>query len=241
MKLSYKDYKFDDSLRFMDSVLDASSDVIKYSDSVPSREMLNVSNAYFVYCTVLHIRLMGVTASMESNQKTFFKVYKVALCEIVALCRSYKQCEDINISNQTVTVVLDTKYKKDIDDVISLAAKIKSIVDVINLKLSKRQFPPIKIAIGIDYGKGLMMKCSDDSNNEHTCVCWLGDVVNQAVLLSSYVGKSYFDDSIMISDTIYTNLNEDNQKMFKRNVGHDCYHGSLQNKSINEWCKENNI
>ena len=86
-----------------------------------------------------------------------------------------------------------------------------------------------------------MMKLSDDSNKEQTDVCWLGDVVNQAILLSSFAGKSYLDGPIMISDAIYVNLNEDNQKMFKRNVTHNCYHGSLQNKRMNEWCKENSI
>lgn len=241
MKLSYKDYNFDDSLRMMDSVLSAPSDVIRDSDSIPSKDMLNASNAYFVYYTVVHIRLLGVTASMESNQEAYFKVNKVALEEFIALCRSYQQCEDVNICNQTVTVVLNTRYKKDIDDVISLVSKIRSIVDVINLKLCKRQNPLIKIAIGIDYGKGLMMKLSDDSNKEQTDVCWLGDVVNQAILLSSFAGKSYLDGPIMISDAIYANLNEDNQKMFKRNVTHNCYHGSLQNKRMNEWCKENSI
>ena len=142
MKLSYKDYNFDDSLRMMDSVLSAPSDVIRDSDSIPSKDMLNASNAYFVYYTVVHIRLLSVTASMESNQEAYFKVNKVALGEFIALCRSYQQCEDVDICNQTVTVVLNTRYKKDIDDV-------KIVVLYNAASVNKNKCPDILKNIGV--------------------------------------------------------------------------------------------
>lgn len=70
---------------------------------------------------------------------------------------------------------------------------------------------------------------------------FLGPVLKNATRLASYGNKTYFDNPIMISEIFYSNLNDDNKKLFRNNAEHDCYHGNIINVEMDEWYKKNNV
>ena len=72
---------------------------------------------------------------------------------MVALLKGCQQCSEINIHGDCVWGVVNTQYKSDIDDMINLAARANSLVNALNIKLTKKGYATYKVGIGIDYGR----------------------------------------------------------------------------------------
>src|SRR5205085_12641270 len=98
----------------------------------------------------------------------------------------------------------------DIDGVFTTAARINSLIDVLNCRLKKRNIDPIRAGIGMSYGRALMIKAGYKGSSINDVV-WMGDVVNEAAKLCSAGSKNSWDPPIVISSVFYNNLNDHNK------------------------------
>lgn len=148
----------------------------------------------------------------EHKRPTLAKMYRAFLSECVAIMNAEYNCKEISINGDCVWGVFDTPYKSDIDGVISVAAKLNSMVKILNYKLRKKEYSEISVGIGIDYGRALMVKAGYSGSGIND-VIWMGDVVNSACHLCNKAGRDY-RKVIIISKVVYDNLNEHNQGLF---------------------------
>lgn len=133
--------------------------------------------------------------------------------------------------------VFDTPNKADIDELFSIAYTTSSMIDILNWKLGNKKIDPLTVGIGLSYGRALMIKAGHRGSSINDVV-WMGDVVNEAAKLCEYGNSTYSDREIMLSEVIYTNLNEHNRSLLGWNATRQCYHGDVISSAMDKWLKE---
>lgn len=233
-------YKVEDSASRMDDILDANDNNYCDKSSIPARSDLTFKNGYYVDVTAIFIDIVGSSDMTDEHKRpTLAKMYRAFLSECVAIMNAETACKEININGDCVWGVFDTPYKSDIDNVISVSAKLIGMVKILNYKLRKKEYLELSVGIGIDYGRALMVKAgySGSSIND---VIWMGDVVNYACHLCNKAGRDG-RKMIIISSAVYDNLVEYNQSLFTSYSDglSTKYEGNIINCGMDEWYQEN--
>lgn len=201
---------------------------------------MTFKNGYYINITAIFIDIVGSSDMTDEHKRpTLAKMYRAFLSECVAIMNAETVCKEININGDCVWGVFDTSYKVDIDNVISVSARLNSMIKILNYKLRKKKYSEISVGIGIDYGRALMVKAGFAGSGIND-VIWMGDVVNSACHLCGKAGRDG-RKVIIISDVVYNNLNEQNQGLFM-----SCsewysthYEGDIINIAMDEWYQEN--
>lgn len=236
-------YKIDDSAKRMDEILNACND--DYEENgyhIPSRNNLTYKNGYYVDVTALFIDIIDSSKLTEIHRRpTLAKMYRCFLSECVAILNGEVCCKEININGDCVWGVFETPFKSNIDTVVTIAAQLRSMVDLLNRKLEKRGYETLSVGIGIDLGRALMIKAgySGSGINE---VVWMGDVVNSACHLSNKAGRNG-RKKMIITEVLYDNLNDHNRGLFTKYYDYTngvyYYEGDIYNVGFDEWMKNN--
>ncbi|NFH69616.1 adenylate/guanylate cyclase domain-containing protein [Clostridium botulinum] len=233
-------YDVDKSAERMDGILNASDNNYSDKDSIPARSDLTFKNGYYVNVTTIFIDIVGSSDMTDEHRRpTLAKMYRAFLSECVAIMNAESDCREININGDCVWGVFETPQKADVDEVISVAARLNSMIKILNYKLGKKGYSKIDVGIGIDDGRALMVKAGYSGSGIND-VIWMGDVVNSACHLCANAGRNG-REVVVISNRIYKNINEDNQKLFKEFYESRVkyYEGNIINSLMNEWYKEN--
>lgn len=234
-------YTVEKSSERMNDILNASDYDYADKTSLPVRTDLTYKNGYYVNITAVFIDIVGSSDMTDVHKRpTLAKMYRAFLSECVAIMNSELDCKEININGDCVWGVFDTPKKKDIDEVISVAARLHSMINILNYKLRKKDYSEISVGIGVDYGRALMVKAGYAGSGIND-VIWMGDVVNSACHLCGKAGRGYRKAAI-ISDVVYNNLNEHNKGIFSSFTDTDWttkYECNIINSSMEEWYEKN--
>ena len=233
-------YDVDKSSERMDEILNASDNDYCDKDSIPARSDLTFKNGYYVKGSAIFIDIVGSSDMTDEHKRpTLAKMYRAFLSECVAIMNAEINCKEININGDCVWGVFDTPNKSDIDNVISVAAKLNSMIKILNYKLIKKKYSQISVGIGIDYGRALMVKAGYSGSGINDAI-WMGDVVNSACHLCNKAGRND-RKTIVISAIVYNNLNEHNQSLFSSYFDGwlTRYEGNIVETNMDDWYKEN--
>lgn len=233
-------YSFEDSASRLDDILNASDNNYCDKEYIPERSKLTFKNGYYVYVTAIFIDIVGSSDMTDGHRRpTLAKIYRAFLSECVAIMNSETACKEVNINGDCVWGVFDTPLKADIDNVISVSAKLYSMIKILNYKLMKKGYPEISVGIGIDYGRALMVKAGYFGSSIND-VIWMGDVVNSACHLCNKAGRNG-RKIVIISDVVYNYLDEYNQNLFTSYLegGNTEYEGDIINIGMDKWYQEN--
>lgn len=150
-------YKVEDSASRMDDILDADdNDYQDNENSIPARNKLTYKNGYYVNVTALFIDIVDSSKLTDGHKRpTLAKMYRAFLSECVAIMNSWEMCKEININGDCVWGVFETPKKSDVDNVISVAAQLNSMIKILNYKLKKKKYDILSVGIGIDDGRAL--------------------------------------------------------------------------------------
>lgn len=234
-------YKVEDSASRMDDILDASDN--DYSDNennIPSRDKLTFKNGYYVDVTSIFIDIVDSSKLTDGHKRpTLAKVYRCFLSECVAIMNSYTICKEININGDCVWGVFETPNISDVDKVTDVAAKLNSMIRILNYKLGKKNYEKINVGIGIDDGLALMVKAGYSGSGLND-VIWMGDVVNSACHLANKAGRG-LRKTILVSSKVYENVLENTQKLLSKCTidGKIYYEGNFIWKEMENWYHEN--
>jgi class 3 adenylate cyclase len=239
MKSTNTNYDFAESRSRIDEILEASEGSFEELKSIPSRDRLTFTNGFYVQSTALFVDIRK-SSDLPNKYKhpTLAKIYRSYISEVAAIINSDDDCKEVTIEGDSVWGIFDTPYQNQIDNVISIAAQVSSLLDTLNCKYKKKGIDPLIIGIGIDYGTALMIKAGYKGSTINDVV-WMGEVVGSAAKLCNYGNQTYNDRETMISYVIFNNLNDEYKKLFTYNNLRDCYHGDIVNRLMNNWIKEN--
>lgn len=238
---TYK-YIVEDSASRIDDILDANdNDYEDNGNNIPSREQLTYKNGYYVNVTALFIDIVGSSKLTDGHRRpTLAKMYRAFLSECVAIMNSWEMCREININGDCVWGVFETPYKSNVDDVISVAAQLNSMIKILNYKLKKKKYSTISVGIGIDDGLALMVKAGYSGSGINDVV-WMGDVVNTACHLANKAGRQG-REKIIVTEKVYGYLNDKHKEMFISFTDDEDivrYEGDIVRTNIENWYKAN--
>lgn len=229
-------YEIDKSAQRMDDILNAGNGNFSDSNDIPPRSSLTYTNGYYVKITALFIDIVGSSDMTDAHKRpTLAKMYRCFISECTAIMNAQSMCKEININGDCVWGVFETPYKKDINTIFGVAARLNSLIKILNYKLNKKGYGEIDVGIGMDYGRALMVKAGYSGSGLND-VIWMGDVVNSACHMANKAGRDW-REPLIVSECIYSNLNEHNQNLLNA-ITIDWttyYEGNIINPEMNDW------
>lgn len=236
-------YDIEKSANRIQEILDSDNSNYEEKDNnIPSRESLTYTNGYYVNLTALFIDIVGSSDLGEGTKRPVLaKIYRSFISECIAIISSCTKCKEVNINGDCVWGVFETPLQTDIDMVFNIACKLNSFIMLLNKKLLKKGYQTIKVGIGLDYGRALMIKAGYKGSTINDVV-WMGDVVNNACHFANKAGRDNLDP-IVVSSCVHTNLNEDNKSLldgyfdWEQQCTH--YQGDVVYSDMKEWINNN--
>lgn len=239
MESSYSSYDFEKSIERIDETLNSSDSDFSDKESIPNRDTLTFNNGFYVNAAALFVDIRDSKSLNDDHTRPVLaKIYKTYISEVVAVLRGNSNINEVYIEGDGVWGIFDTPYQEDINEVFSTAARVSSIVDILNIKYKKKNYNSITVGIGLTYGSSLYIKAGYKGSGINEVV-WLGELVGEAAELCSYGNKTFSDKETMVSNTFYSNLNDDNKNLLEWNQGRGCYNGYIINEVMSEWVKDN--
>lgn len=241
MKASFSLYNRSDSNDRIKDILNSSDNNYEKKGSIPSRDSLTFTNGYYVNCAAMFVDMRASKELAEKYQRpTLSRIYRSYISELVAVMKDHTKVSEVNIEGDCVWGVFDSPYQEDINELFSVAAKVSSMINILNWRFEKKGYDPIAVGVGLDYGRALMLKAGYKGSGIND-VIWMGDVINSASALCSYGNKSWSDKEIMVSSVFHDNLNKDNQNLLEWNSSRSCFNGYVVNVAMNDWLDEQKL
>lgn len=233
MKIKDTVFSFEDALRFLEEDVKpqlgdgeplAVFDTLKKEESLPKQ----VTSARG---TAMYIK---VAYKGRRGGKYREVALHAVMTLVLKLVQSLKSVRLLNIqADGGLQVVFDTPMKKDVEDVITLSAQVRSINHVVLKKLGLNQDEQ-EITVGMDYGTISSYNAEEELEEKF----YAGDCMETAQRLTGLK-----QDCVVISETIFINLSDDMQKNLFASYGTEGdlkYHYSpLINIRMNKWVVEN--
>lgn len=239
MKSNHKPYDHIASFRRIREILNQPDIAYEEAKSLPSRDRLTYINGFYANCTALFVDIRGSSQLPKRYKRpTLARLYRAYVSEVVAILNSFEKCREVNIVGDGAWAVYNTPNKSDIDEVFSLAARVNSMVKVLNYELEERGKNPIKVGLGMAYGRALMVKAGFSGSGIDEVV-YMGDVVNRAAKIAAFGSKTANDKPLMVDEVVYGNLSDHRQGLLDWNVSRGCYHGNVIRTVMEKWFDEN--
>lgn len=239
LESNFKSYNYVNSFQRMNDILNASDLNFSEVDEIPSRDELTFTNGFYVNCAALFADIRGSSGlPTKYKRPVLARIYRSYLSEVVAILNGSAFCKEIVITGDCASGIFDARYKVGIQAVFGAAAKVNSMVRVLNYRLRKRNIEPITVGIGMSYGRALMVKAGYSGSGINDVV-WMGEVVNEACKLGNFGNASNGDHPLMVSEVFRSNLTEHQQGLLSWNYTRGCYHGNVVDIAMDEWYEQN--
>ena len=238
MEATHSIYDFNKSISNFDEILNSSDSNYVTHTGIPNKSNLTFTNGYYVDVTVLFIDIRGSKVlSTKHKRPVLAKIYRAYISEVISVIRGNHLISTINVEGDGIWAVFNTISNKDVDTVFLTACKLASLIDILNVKLSRKEYSQINIGIGIDDGESLLIKAGYKGSGINEVV-WLCKVVGETALLCSNANKDG-NYRMMVSEKVFNCLSEHNKSLLHENIEHNCYHGDVIISNMNNWVKAN--
>lgn len=238
MEATSSSYDFDKSKERIDEILIGEDNSYVDHEGIPARTELTFTNGYYVQITVLFVDLRGSKELAENHTRPVLaKMYRSYISETVAILKSNSYVNEIYIEGDGVWAVFNTTKKLEVQSVVITASKINSLINVLNVKFSKRGYSKIKAGIGVEDGTSLYIKAGYRGSGINEVV-WIGKAVGQAAKLCNE-GSRESADPIMISEIVYSNCDDKVKNFFDWDSTLKCYSGNVVNIIMEKWVENN--
>lgn len=231
-------YDVEKSAKRIDDILSTGNGNFEDKGYVPSRSVLTHTNGYYVKVTALFIDIVGSSDMTDEHKRPVLaKTYRSFISECTAIMNESLLCKEVNIHGDCVWGVFDTPNETDIDSVFFIAAKLNSLIKILNHKLRKKGYSKISVGIGMDYGRALMIK-SGYLGSGLNDVIWMGDVINSASHLSGQAGRNG-RKPLVVSSYIHEKLSKYNQGLLTAFISIEefeiRYEAEIVDASMDKW------
>lgn len=240
MDSNHKAYNHVASFARIDGILAQPQGNFEERKELPDRDDLTFENGFYAYCSALFVDIRDSSTLPDIYKRpALARLYRAFISEIVAVLNAHERAREVNIVGDCVWGVFNTPTTADIDTVFVTACRANSLLKVLNYKLLKAGYKtPIKVGIGISYGRALMIKAGYYGSGINDVV-YMGDVVNQASKLAAKGGGAVVSQPIVMDGVFRQNLNEDNTALTTWNATGAAYTATSVITAMEDWYKEN--
>ncbi|MFI1536750.1 adenylate/guanylate cyclase domain-containing protein [Streptomyces anandii] len=209
-------------------------------DALPDRDILTYTNGFYANCSAIFVDIRD-SSQLPSKYKRprLARIYRAYLSELVAVFNGSPLTREVNIAGDAAWAVVNTPSKPDIDSVFAMGYRANSTIKIINYYMQKSGYDhPIKIGIGMSWGRALMIKAGHNGSGINDVV-YMGDVVNEAAKLANYGNSQPGIPPIVLSENFHFNLSENSQSFFRYDNMRECYVGDALDSAMGEWYEAN--
>lgn len=234
---NYKAYDYKKSSERIKDILNQPAGTFEEVDGLPDREKLTFTNGFYGMCSAVFIDIRDSSSLTDKHRRpTLAKIYRAFISEMVAVLNSDYYVREVNIVGDCVWAVYKTTHTNHIDDVFGIASQANTLIKLLNHHLGEKGISSLKIGVGVDYGRVLMIKAGFNGSGIND-VIYMGDVVNRAAHLAHEAGRGW-NDPIFAGSVFYGNLKKDNQNLlaerYVSGLG-TVYAGSVVRTGMNDW------
>lgn len=211
-------------------------------NELPTDENLTYSNAYKSWVTAIFVDLRdSTTLFTKENKKDVSRVIRSFTSEVLEVLRDKSNLREIGIRGDCVYAIYTTPQKSQIDDIMTSAAYINTLLKMLNQLFEKKNLPTITAGIGISSAQELVVKAGRKGTGLNNKV-WIGDAVTKASKFSG-IGNKNGNRSIIISPCTYSNLKDAENhpdwfsEKFDRDLG-TYYECGIIMTDFNNWIDE---
>ncbi|GAB4084013.1 adenylate/guanylate cyclase domain-containing protein [Myceligenerans cantabricum] len=234
---NYRTYDYLKSSGRIREILNQPAGTFEEVEYLPDRDRLTYTNGFYGTCSAVFIDIRDSSRLTASHKRpTLAKIYRSFISEMVAVLNSNPNVREVNIVGDCVWAVYKTVLKPDIDDVFRIAFQANTLVKLLNHHFEKKGITPIKIGIGVDDGRVLMIQAGFTGSGIND-VIYMGDVVNRAAHLAHAAGRRW-EPPIFVGPDFQTNLNDHNKGLLNAKhvtgLGY-VYSGDVVHTEMNDW------
>ncbi|MCB8043246.1 adenylate/guanylate cyclase domain-containing protein [Microbacterium oxydans] len=235
---NYKTYSFKGSAGRIEAILDQPAGTFEEVDGLPDRDRLTFENGYYGMCSAVFIDIRNSSGLTDNHKRpTLAKIYRAFISEMVAVLNSDPYVREVNIVGDCVWASYKTTHESHIDDVFQIAYTARTLLKLLNHYYGKQGIEPLKIGIGVDYGRVLMIKAGYSGSGINDVV-YMGDVVNRAAHLAHEAGRGWNSPPIFVGGEFQQYLSEHNRSLLTSRyvAGLGTVHaGDVIHTEMNEW------
>ncbi|MBF9017180.1 MULTISPECIES: adenylate/guanylate cyclase domain-containing protein [unclassified Oceanispirochaeta] len=174
-------------------------------DKLPGDDQFTYTNSYYSWVTAIFIDIRDSSDLFtDEDKEKVSKIIRSFSSEIIEILRKNENLREIGIRGDCVYSIFTTPQKSDIYDILQMSFYINTFMKMINKLLDDKDFPNIKVGIGISTSKELVVKAGRKDTGINSKV-WIGDAVTKASNLSSLGNRDGYK-SIVISYCTYDNI-----------------------------------
>ncbi len=211
-------YDYKTGKKRIDEILKNKLEVIE-KDEVPCDNNFTFDNGHYSWVTALFVDIRdSSTLFSNGDREKVSKIIRSFTSETIEILRDLDILREIGIRGDCVYAIYTTPSTIDINDIVTKACYINTFMNMLNQLLKIKNFPTIKIGIGIATAKELVVKAGRKGVDINSKV-WIGDAVTKASNLSS-LGNKEDCKTIVISSLTYDSIiglmNGYNKSWFKK-------------------------
>ena len=211
--------EFEESLKRIADTLIQPNPIIR--DSIVFNEV-SERQPYLANATVLYVVVKSEEDSPQAMQCFLSEATKIAM--------AHKNCKDVICEDDRLVIIYSTAFKEELNFALDDAARIRSLAMIVTKIIKQSGKGSIIVDVGMDFGLVELYHMGHDLNNR-PIYAWRGPVIKNAKNNAEDAS-----DEVIITRTVWNNLNENNQKLFTRqNVKNDNYRGRIINIMMNNW------
>lgn len=155
---NYKTYDYVASSDRIKAILDQSASSFEQTSSLPDRDLLTFTNGFYGKCTAIFIDIRDSSGLTTKHKRpALAKIYRAFISEMVAVLNSISIVREVNIVGDCVWAVYNTPKKVDVEAVYTVACRANTLLKLLNHYYAKKDIDALKIGIGVDYGRALMI------------------------------------------------------------------------------------
>jgi hypothetical protein len=156
-----------------------------------------------------------------------------------AVINEMKGAIEYSVLNKNVlSTLIRIKNGETLDKTIDTAAKVCSLLNILNKKFAALGLGSLSLGVGISYNLARLTREAfcEDMDSE---LLWYGEVVEESIKLSQTARMGFLGNSLMITKHVYERLSESYRNFFTYDSTTDSFVSSLINKGLEAWLKEN--
>jgi class 3 adenylate cyclase len=209
-------------------------------DTLPDRDKLTFTNGFYANCSAIFVDIRGSSQLPKHYKRPrLARIYRAYLSELVAIFNGSSLTREVNIAGDAAWAVVNTPSKPNIDTVFAMGYQANSMAKLMNYYMQKADYGlPIKIGVGMSYGRALMIKAGYNGSGINDVV-YMGDVVNEAAKLANYGNSQSHIPPLVASEVFRYNLNEKNQGFCNYDHIRGCYTANVVGSAMEEWYQAN--
>ncbi len=233
-------YNYTSSLTRIDEILASADNKYVEQNSLPSREDLTFQNGFYANCTAVFVDIRKSSdLPGKYRRPALAKLYRAFISETVAVLDGNADCDEVNIVGDGVWAVIDTPYRSGVTKVVETIGQLSSLIDILNHKLVSKGYEALRVGIGVDWGRALVIKAGYYGSGINDVV-YMGEVVNRAAKLALRGQETILVPRIMAGNGFVSNIDNDTYKSwFTMDYQRGAYAASIHNTAMNEWLQLN--